>query len=598
MKAQQTTPSSELLSGLGSSSIEETSISQAKDSSSMEESVAIAELIDKMAELVGCKSFSDNDLDQADKLKSTVHRKLLEFNKRRDVSPEEVHAVALQEIRFGDLSKVIRTHERRILEERKVLCELNRQKSSECLESLKVLLDTHDEITKEVYTRFYALQEEFLSARPLDQHDEATLRKKFTELRDLFYERRAINEELRQYDYRKNLEAKQEIIAELEELSKGTDLIALNRSVQQIISRWHDLGPVSKDFRQDINARFKALTTDIFKRHQAYHDERKKQEVTNLDLKIQLCERVEMLVRELPDSSSKWHEVLESLKSIQEEWRQIGPVSRRESGRVYQRYRQGVDKFFSERKKFKDDLYEQRKSFIEQKEALIREAKLISESGSNDWKAGIQRIKEIQQEWKELNDPEWHNSRKQWLELRKHIDKFFERKEADNLVQYRTYEQNLQEKRIIISQLEALRQEEDLKQLRKRIEEISNQWKSIGRVPSKVKEEVNSAYKSIMDEHYARLRDNREQRRLKGYSNYIERLQSEEGGVAQEVRRLRHAIEKARAMLKNYENNLGFVNANSKSSGGLMKIAERKREQLLQEIALMEEKMTLLRSKL
>lgn len=595
METQQTTLHPELESELRSPSMEESSTTVSKAAKLRLATSPIDELLDRIATLLSSERVEDSVLDEVNKIQSAVRRRLFEINASQTVKPEDVEAAALQEARLGDLSKTIREHERRRAAERTALFEDNKAKAVNILEGIKSLLDTGEDFGV-VYAEFHRLKDEWLAARPLDSQDEAVLRKTFVELRDQFYELKAINEELREYDYRKNLEAKRSIIQELEQLIKGQDIVSIYQSVLVLVEQWHELGPVSKDLRLEINAQFKALTTEVYRRHQAYHDERKVREEKNLEAKTKLCEEAERLSSLELDSYAKWEEVSEQLKSLQQQWRKIGYATKKENDRIYQRFRHTLDQFYSKWKSYTNELHRQRKECNERKEQLVEEAKLISES--NDWDAGVKRIKQIQKEWKELNAPSIRASHKLWVELRKHIDKFFERKAAANVLRTNTYEQNLVAKRAIIEKLEALKAETDLSLLRKELDRLAKEWKEIGYVVGRLKDEINGSYKASMDELYGKLRNSREQRRLQGYSNKIEQVAQQEGGVQHEIRRLQYALDKARTELQTYENNLGFLNLDSKGGAGLLKVVERKREQLAQEISLMQEKMALLRAKL
>lgn len=595
MEAQQTTLSPEASMELQSPSTEQVQVTQTEASPVGQAAPSLESLVDQIATLIGVEEVSKEVLDEVGKLRSVVRRRLQEINMSRSVTPEEVEAAAVQEARLGDLNRTIREHERKVLEQRTALFAANKERGEQILGELATLLDAGEDFGK-VYAEFHRLKDEWQICRPLDPQDEAALRKTFGELRDKFYELKAINEELREYDYRKNLEIKRALLDELKALTEQTDVLALYQSALPLISKWHELGPVAKDIRAEIHGEFKTLTTQIYKLHQGYHDERKAREQENLEAKTRLCEEVEAIIAKQPESYAAWQATSEQLKALQEEWRKIGYATKKENDRIYQRFRQSYDSFYAQWKEFTRDMHQQRKSHNQRKEQLIDEVRLIAES--NDWEAGTQRIKEIQQEWKGLNIPSVRANHKLWVELRKHIDTFFERKAAEQKAQGSSYEQNLERKRAIIARLEALKEVTDLGALRKQLDILGVEWKEIGHVPGKYKDEINGSYKAYMDEYYGRLRQGREQRRLEGYSSKIDQVARQEGGVQQELRKLQHALERAKSELQTYENNLGFLNVDNKGGAGLLKIVERKREQLAGEVALMEEKLALLRSKL
>ncbi|MDO4707602.1 MAG: DUF349 domain-containing protein [Porphyromonadaceae bacterium] len=595
METQHTTLSPEVQIDLQSPSTEQVQATQAEATPQEQGANSLKTLIDRIATLISVEEVSKEVLEEVSKLRSVARRRLQEINSSRTVTPEEVEVAAIQEARLGDLNRTIREHERKVLEQRTALFAANKDRGAQILSDLAALLDAGEDFGK-VYAEFHRLKDEWQACRPLDPQDEAALRKTFAELRDKFYELKAINEELREYDYRKNLEAKRALLDELKALSEQTDVLALYQSALPLISKWHELGPVAKDIRAEVHGEFKALTTQIYKLHQGYHDERKAREQANLEAKTRLCEAVEAIIAEQPEGYAAWQVTSERLKALQEEWRKIGYATKKENDRIYQRFRQSYDTFYAKWKSFTSEMHHQRKSHNQRKEQLIEEVKRIAEG--NDWEAGTQRIKEIQQEWKGLNIPSVRANHKLWVELRKHIDAFFERKAAEQKAQGTSYEQNLERKRAILDQLANLKEVTDLSELRKHLDSLGGLWKEIGHVPGKYKDEINGKYKAYMDEYYNRLRQGREQRRLEGYSSKIEQVARQEGGVQQELRKLQYALERAKSELQTYENNLGFLNVDNKGGAGLLKMVERKREQLAGEVALMEEKLALLRSKL
>ena len=294
----------------------------------------------------------------------------------------------MQELRLEGLLSTFREHDKKRQEALEQLYAENKEKKEQLLQRFEELFKSNEEGAEfgSLYSTFTAIRDEWNALVQLDPKDASVLNRRFYELREQFYDLKAINDDLRQIDFKKNLEAKQEILAELRQLDSVKDTIAAYRRLQELTAQWHELGPVSKEHRQEINSEFKQLATAQHKRHQKFHDQRKATEEENLQAKERLCLQVEDMLASAPLSShSAFNKAVEQIKALQEEWRKIGRAPRKDNESIYQRFRAGIDAFFRRRNEFFKANHEHAEEILQKKRELIERAAALKDS--TDWEA-------------------------------------------------------------------------------------------------------------------------------------------------------------------------------------------------------------------
>ena len=551
------------------------------------------ELVDHLAVLLQQDELPESKLVNSIRVQFIRRRERLDPNDKAQQESFEV-----QELRLEGLLSTFREHDKKRQEALEQLYAENKEKKEQLLQRFEELFKSNEEGAEfgSLYSTFTTIRDEWNALVQLDPKDASALNRRFYELRDQFYDLKAINDDLRQLDFKKNLEAKQEILAELRQLDSIKDTIAAYRRLQELTAQWHELGPVSKEHRQEINSEFKQLTTAQHKRHQEFHDQRKATEEENLQAKERLCLQVEEMLASAPLSShSAFNKAVEQIKTMQEEWRKIGRAPRKDNESIYQRFRAGIDAFFRRRNEFFKANHEHTEEILQKKHELIERAAALKDS--TDWDATTTAFKALQKEWQELGAVSAKYSQKIWEEFRASFDYFFERKKKEAPRRDKAYSEarkSLAVKREIIKELTAINEGEAPENLRDLLNSYNERWKQAGFVPHKEREAINAAYRELLDALHGKLRRHREERRLSGYSASLSNLEGKGATLQSEHSRMQRHLDRLRSELQTYESNLTRLNISSKSGSSLLSEVERKRDALVADIHLTEQKIALL----
>ena len=506
-----------------------------------------------------------------------------------------------QEIRLGELLATFKERDRKRQEAQEALFSENKAKKEALLLRFEELFNENKEGTEfgELYAKFTHIRDEWKESGSVDQKDQAELNKRFYTLRDQFYDLKAINDDLRQLDFKKNLEAKRALLQELRDLEAVKDVIAAHRKLQELTTQWHELGPVSKELRQEVNTEFKQLAGALHKRHQEFHDKRKATEEENLQAKTDICVKVEeLLIDGVLTTHAAWSKATDQIKAMQAEWRTIGYAPRKDNDMIYQRFRAGVDAFFRHRSDFMRKAQDHSDEVLKGKRELIERARALRES--TDWETTAEAFKKLQKEWQEAGSVSQKYSQKIWEEFRESFDYFFERRKKEGTRKSDVYHEarkSLAIKREILKELTAINEGEEPENLRELLTEYNERWKQAGSVPHKEKEAINAAYRELLDALHGKLRKHRSERRLSGYGTSLDNLETKGSSLQTEHARLQRHLDRQRAELNTYENNLTFLNVSSKSGSTLLSEIERKRDALVADIELTEKKLRLLEQK-
>ena len=551
----------------------------------------LAQLVDQIAILL-------QDADQVDKreyeaLYAAFYRNKNKVESSLDAEGKEL--VLLQEARLNDLNQQFRKIER---ERNEVLAAKqieNGTKVEALLNELESLLDESIDF-KVIYDGFHRIREGWESLRPLTQQDESSLGKKFVALRDAFYDLKHINEELRDYDFRKNLEAKQALLEEMRTLEQSEDILDAVRKLDVLVARWRDVGPVSRDNRAEIAQAYKTLTTSIYKRHQAYHDGVKEEETQNAQRKEELVARVQAYLQELPKSVAQWTTKTDEIKALQEEWRNIGRASKKSNTDLYLRFREVCDQFFVAKQEFFKERKQTQSEAISQRKALIEKANEVANGRS--YVETAEALKALQEEWKRLPHLRKEEGDALWSEFRKPFDAFFQRKREHDRKQHGIEHHNELRKKSLLSELKAFVDQEEIpSNLKEKLTAIKENWKKIGRAGETINDKLWEEFCALNDVLYERLRKLSNQRRGEQVKARYKKLSEQPQGVQSELQFLQRKAERLRGELRNYDNNISFLSAGSKGGANpLIAEVERKRARLAQDLQHVEEELNMLRS--
>ncbi len=500
--------------------------------------------------------------------------------------------IEVHEERLKDLLSLFREKYQKIKEEEDALKGRNIELKQDLIGKLTELLKSTDEFGK-IVADFKLIREEWDAIGAIPEQQANEIQSNYNRLVEQFYDLKQINDEFREYDFRKNLEAKTALCEEAEALTQLEDVIQATRKLQDLHKQWRDLGPVARDLRESIWARFKAASTIVNKRHQEHFDQLKATESNNLERKEALCLRVEEIKTDDFSSPKQWDEATRIVLQVQGEWKTIGFAPKKDNEKVYLRFRGACDAFFSQKSLFYAQRRKEHDENYAKKKAMVEEAESLKESSY--WKATADRLIELQNEWKKVGPIPRRQSDAIWTKFRSACDYFFARKKEANEENGSSWTENLKAKEEIIAQLETLEGKEDDQETRDLFAELTAKFKSIGFVPFKDKDKIQKAYKAVSDRLYSKLRISRNNKRLEGYSSSLDQIdENGKGKLMNERTRMMRILDRMRQELQTYTNNLGFLSAGSKSGNSLLNEMKKKKDRLVEDIQLMEQKINLI----
>lgn len=414
---------------------------------------------------------------------------------------------------------------------------------------------------------------------------------------EIFYDYVKINKELRDLDLKKNLEAKEELIVKTEALLDNDQIIEAFRQLQKYHEQWREIGPVPREQRDAIWERFKDATSKINKKHQEYFESKKEEHKQNLDAKIALCEKAETLAEFTSKSPKDWLQSSQELTDLMQAWKEVGFVPRKDSNKVYERFKTARDKFFANRREFYKSFKQDMQNNLQLKKELCEQAEALM--NSEEWKKTTDELIALQRKWKEVGAVPRKNSDELWKRFRAACDVFFNRKASHFSEVDSHYEVNLKEKEALIEEINNFKLGEDISADFEQLKAFQQRWNQIGYVPLKEKERVQKQYQEAIDKQFKLLKVSDSEKKVMRYRSKIENIQSsQEGGKANRV--LRNEREKLFSKIMQlesditlWENNIGFF-AKSKNADAMIADVRRKIEQARNEIIVLQEKIKLI----
>ena len=466
--------------------------------------------------------------------------------------------------------------------------EENLQKKQEILERIKTLSATPEE-ANQAYKEFKELQNQWkeLTLVPAEKANE--LWKTYQLYVEQYYDQLKLNNEFREYDFKKNLEIKTRLCETAEKLNEEADVISAFQQLQALHQEFKETGPVAKELREEIWARFKAASTAVNKRHQQYFEELKQKEEENLAHKTALCEKIEAVDLTAIKTAAAWEAQTQQIIEMQKEWRTIGFAPQKMNVKIFERFRGACDRFFTEKAEFFKRLKEEQAQNLAKKTELCEKAEALKDS--TDWKATADKLMQIQKEWKTIGAVPKKHSESLWQRFIGACDYFFEQKGKNTASQRGEEKENLQKKEQVIEKLKALLESDEEENKQDAVRELMKEWNEIGFVPFKEKEKIYKAYHETVDQLFKALNMSAARRRLDNFKNNLKNDAKEGGqGLSRERERLVRAYENKRSEIKTYENNLGFLTCSSKKGSSLLNEMNKKMEKLKDELNLIGEK--------
>ena len=468
--------------------------------------------------------------------------------------------------------------------------EANYRTKLQIIEELKELIDSNETLNH-TFNSFRELQRRWKETGPVPQTHLKDLWETYNMYVENFYNFIKINKELRDLDLKKNYEAKLQLCEEADALVLETSVITAFHKLQKLHEQWREIGPVANEYKEPLWDRFREASSKINKRHQEYFDNIKEEQKRNLELKTQLCVRTEELSEASPTTRKEWNKASEQLIEIQKVWKTIGFAPKKDNTKIYERFRTACDRFFENKRNF----YLQTKAEMENNLHLKNEICAAAEAvmDSEQWKKTTDELIALQKKWKEIGPVSRRHSDAVWKRFRTACDHFFERKAAHFSEIDSQYEENLSKKRELIEELKNFSVEERDKGF-EAIKELQRRWAEIGFVPIKQKDAIQSEYRSLVDDIFARLRGSERERHMERFRGKLSSLS--EGGdrrIRHERDRLYNKMKQLEADIALLENNIGFF-SKSKNAEGMIRDVNDKIERAKQEMATIIEKINLI----
>ena len=551
------------------------------------------EVIERLKEIA--HSDDDPQKDEVEYLKTTFYK--LHFAEREadmkayieaggdpdtyKVTPDE------DENTFKAEMSVIKEKRAKLFLEQEKEKQENLKKKLDIIEKIKAMATSPEEANKS-YQDFKKLQQEWKEIKLVPAEKANELWRNYQLYVEQYYDLLKLNNEAREYDFKKNLEIKTHLCEAAEKLADENDVISAFHQLQKLHQEYRETGPVAKELREEIWARFKAASTVINKRHQQHFEELRSKEEENLTKKTALCEKVEEIAKEEIKNAGDWDKKTKEIIAIQAEWKTIGFAPQKMNVKIFERFRAACDDFFGRKADYFKELKQKFAENAEKKKALVEQAQALQDS--TDWKATSDKLVALQKEWKTIGMVPKKLGDKLWSDFLTACNHFFDARNNANAGTRTEERANLEKKRDIISQLKALADnaEEDIQE---KVRELVDQYNAVGHVPFKEKDNVYKEYHDILDRLYKELNITTARRRLDKFRSNLKNV-AEKGADAldNERSRLMRRYEQLKQEVQTYENNIGFLNASSKKGNSLIDEMNRKVQKLKDDMNLVREK--------
>ena len=483
--------------------------------------------------------------------------------------------------------QIIKEKRAKIFLEQEAEKQANLQKKLEIIDKIKAMATSPEEANK-TYNDFKALQQEWKDIKAVPAEKANELWRNYQLYVEQFYDMLKLNSEAREYDFKKNLEAKTALCEAAENLDKEEDVISAFHQLQDLHQQYREIGPVAKELRESIWNRFKAASTVINKKHQQYFDDIRAKEEKNLELKTALCEKMEAIDINAIKTAAQWESTTKEVIAMQQEWRSIGFAPQKMNVKIFERFRTINDTFFGKKAEFFKNLKAQYAENVEKKQALVKKAQELSDS--TEWKKTGDKIIALQKEWKKVGVVPRKQGDQLWKDFLDACNKFFEARNKANAGTRSVEHANLDKKREVIGKLKDLL-ETPADNLQQALQKLTEEYNAIGHVPFKEKDKIYKEYHEVLDKIYKDLHISNAKRRLDTFKSNLKSV-AEKGTDAldNERGRLLRRYDQLRSEITTYENNLGFLNAASKKGNSLVEEMNRKVQKLKDDLELVKQK--------
>lgn len=458
------------------------------------------------------------------------------------------------------------------------------------IDQLKVLTESQDDFNK-LYNDFKDIQQRWKEIKAVPQEHANELWKSYQTYTERFYDIIKINNQFRDYDFKKNLEMKTALCETVEKLQTEPDVVSAFHQLQKLHQQWREIGPVAKELREELWARFKAASTVINKRHQDHFESLKSKEQENLISKTAICEEIEGINFEALKTFKDWEDKNKEVIALQEKWKTIGFAPKKSNVKIFERFRAACDIYFNKKSTFYKSIKEDMEKNLELKKALCEKAEALKDS--TEWKSTTEKMIALQKEWKTIGSVARKHSDAVWKRFISACDYFFEQKNKNVSSQKNVEQTNLAAKKELIEKIKNLDETLGADDAMVELKAMMAEWNTIGHVPFKEKDKIYKEYHEAVDSQFDRLKVDQSDRKMQSFRSNLSDMVSGERGKGKlygEREKLMRMFERMKNELQTYENNIGFLSISSKGGGGLVKEMERKIEKLKEEMALIVKK--------
>ncbi len=535
------------------------------------------------------------DKDEVEHLKSSFYRFHIAEREKRQKDyleaggdPEKYQILPDDdEETFKAEMQIIKEKRAKAFQEQEAEKQANLQRKLDIIEKIKAMATSPEEANKN-YNEFKELQKKFKEIKSVPPEKANEVWRNYQLYVEQFYDLLNLNREAREYDFKKNLEAKTKLCEEAEALDKVPDVVSAFHQLQELHAQYREIGPVAKDLREQIWARFKAASTVINRKHQQHFEELRAKEEENLAKKTELCEKVEALAKEENKGIGDWEKHSKAIIALQQEWKTIGFAPQKMNVKIFERFRAACDDFFSRKSEFFKQLKQQFAVNAEKKRELIKKAQELTDS--TDWKTTGDKFVALQKEWKTVGAVPKKLGDQLWNEFLTACNHFFDARNAAHAGTRTEEKANLQKKRDIIAQLKELA-EQSVENAQDKVQELVDAYNAVGHVPFKEKDKIFKEYHDVLDKIYSDLHVSVARRRLDNFKQNLRNVAKRgEDAVDNERGRLARRYEQLKQEIATYENNLGFLNISSKKGNSLVDEMNRKVQRLKDDAELVRQK--------
>ncbi|MEN9918533.1 MAG: hypothetical protein RL662_969 [Bacteroidota bacterium] len=526
------------------------------------------------------------------KLKSAENEALKErFLADGGSESDFAHPIDSLEETFKTLLNTIKEKRAKAIADEDKLKEENLKKKLAVIEAIRGLTESTDDFNK-LYKEFKELQQQWNEIKHVPIAKVNELWKAYQMQSEKFYDIIKINNEFRDYDFKKNLELKNSIIEAVEKLQEESDIVSAFHQLQNFHHQWREIGPVSKEIRDEVWEKFKAASTEINKKHQTHFETMKGQEENNLTEKTLICEALKAIDYSALNTFKEWDDKNKEVLAHQAKWKTIGFVPKKYNNQIFEEYRALCDTFFEKKAIFFKNQRDRMEENLNLKKALCEKAEALKDS--TDWKKTTDEMIVIQKEWKKIGPVPHKHSDVVWKQFVAACDYFFEQKNKNTSSQKTEETENLLKKKDLLLKIEALSEVADPNEAMNTLRSLMDEWHAIGFVPFKEKDKIYHEYQGALDKQFERLKMDKSERRLQSFKSNMDDLSKAENPrnkLFRERERLMHHLNKVKQDLQTYENNMGFLSVSKGASGsGLFKEMEHKIQDLRNELELIAKK--------